>query len=611
MCFLRRTLPEKTIVAVAIPFNKQQFDTLFDRGDSDFIRSLTKVYKTEDKTVLWDKYSITADYVRTNLTHFAKRGAMIIEELTTRQLQRIADADIAIIIAHHSDIKDEIEMADGMVPATDFVNAIPTAFTGLLDLSSCFSSTIQLSIKMCRPNCHVLAVRDKISLHKRITTYDFIFKEMSLPSSRKRIQEQLNAPSEKQLSLMDMEPYMREYLEIVKSAYAIILRERSRDNVRVNPEVVFLGGSVQSSVFAPKQVKKGQPFLIQVAIHKAADADRVEIAAREADGSTSLRNPLRLSFKVKKGDRVDIALKINSTQKDDFKISRSQDSFDWNNEPRFTNFTVLVSEQCKSQSCMATIKICINKLPVGDISFNSEVVDSITQKDAAAEINFMAYNKQQEMKEAQATMMLRLKQELDSLLEGTTDKENTCLQRDIEICKNSIELLESTDARQKHNQIFKVFISSTSDMAPYRKAMEKQVLDCSMYPEMYEKWPQKDKYPRDYCIEKVLGSDIFVCILGPNYGFIEPNLRTSMTEIEFRVALLSGKPILVYVLDDYERKMLDYLPEHQYEVDKQRDFINELDSKRMVEFFKDEFALSLLSSRELTLIQTELTHQPN
>ena len=82
-----------------------------------------------------------------------------------------------------------------------------------------------------------------------------------------------------------------------------------------------------------------------------------------------------------------------------------------------------------------------------------------------------------------------------------------------------------------------------------------------------------------------------------------------MTEIEFRVALLAGKPILIYVLNNYEEKMLDLLPEHQFEVDKQRKLINELNKKRMVEFFNDSFGLALLSSRELTILQKELDYE--
>ena len=343
----------KVIVAIAVPHTKRQFQAMVDRGDSDFLRSLTEVFKTKDMEAVWSHYQKVASAIESNIRQYEKHGAEVIQELTLSHLSRIADADVAIIIAHHSDVKDEIEMADSMVASSDFVEAIPTNFKGLLDLSSCYSSTIQLSIKMRCPECHILAVKSKTPLQMRMTINEYVLKTMA------------HQPA-------------TDYVDIVKSTYAIIMKMYTKGNIMVNPEIVYLGGSIQSSVFAPKQVERGQPFLIQVAIHKSADAEMVEITAREADGSATLRNPLRLSFKLKKNDRVDI---------------------------------------------------------------------------------------------------------------------------------------------------------------------------------------------------------------------------------------VSGKPILVYVMDNYEDKMKSYLPEHQYEVNKQRNLINELGEKRMVEYFSDGNSLALLSSRELTILQTTL--QPN
>lgn len=584
--FLKKKLRKKVVVAVAIPYTKAQFDNVFERGDSDFIKSLSTLYKTNDGCVIWERYSSTAKTVCDNLRAFEKRGAIIIPELTTDRINGIADAEIAILIAHHSDTTNAIEFADRMVTATEFVNSIPLVFHGLLDMSSCYSTTTQLSIKMRCPKCHILAVQDRTPLQLRMVVYDYVINAMS------------NKPE------MD-------YLDAIKSAFSIILRSQKQNGTAVNPDIIYLGGSAQSSVFAPKEIERGQPFLIQVAIHKPEASDMVEIMAREADGSTSLRNPLRLKLKLKTNDRIDLALKIDSIGKDDFKVKRARDFFYWDNEPRFTDFTVFVSEQCLSKSCIATIKICINKIPAGDITFRSEVVDRVPQNVEAAEVVFENYDKAKEMNAAKSALLCQLESELGLLIKQSDESQiqPSPFLRDIEICKNSINLLKSSITDQQQNKVYKVFISSTSDMHEFRKIIEQRVLECSMYPEMYEKWPQKDMYPRDYCIEKVLLSDIFVCILGANYGYVEPLMDTSMTEIEFRVALMSGKPILVYVLDNYESKMSSYLPDHIYEVEKQRKLINELDKSRMVEFFNDSIGLALLSSRELTLLQKELDHE--
>ena len=579
--FLRKKLNKKVVVGVAIPYTKDQFDKVYERGNSDFLRSLSGLYKTDDSQTIWEKYSPTAKTGCDCLEKMKKRGAYIIPELTCERLQDIADADIAILVAHHSHISDEIEMSDCMVAVPDFVKAIPLEFKGLLDMSSCYSSSFQLSIKIRCPLCSTIAVRNKTPLQLRMQIYNYVINTLALKPDAT-------------------------YKEELKTAFSIVVKINNPGQAQINPDIVYLGGEITSSVYAPKQVEKGQAFLVQLAIHKNADSDMVEIMAREADGSTSLRNPLRLKLKLKTNDRIDIGLTIDSTDKNDFVVKRPRDFFYWENEPRFTNFTVFVSEQCKSKSCIATIKICVNKIPAGYISFRSEVISGSQSTKQSADIEFKNYDKKEEMNDAERLMLHLLESELGSLM--SQPGENNPSERDIEICKNSINLLKDK-GKNKHNKVYKVFISSTSDLKEFRDVMEQRVLECSMYPEMYEKWPQKDKSPRDYCIEKVLMSDIFVCILGPNYGYVEPRINTSMTEIEFRVALLSGKPILVYVLNNYEEKMLSYLPEHQMEVDKQRMLINELNKKRMIEFFNDPSGLSLISTRELTIIQKELEHE--
>lgn len=571
--FLKKKLRKKIVVAIAVPYKKDSFLSAYERGDSDLIKTLSVLYKTNDCEILWDKYSTTAYTIKSSLRSYTERGVKVVDDFTIEKFHTIADVDIAIIIAHHSNVADKIEMADRMVFVNDFVNSVPLEFSGILDMSSCYSTTSQLYIKMRCPQSHIVAYKTKISLKQRMFVYDYVIKTICDKSDK-------------------------DYIDATKDAFAILFSMQKQVG-SVNDEIVYLGGEIQSSVFAPKQVEKGQPFLIQLAIHKSSDADTVEIMAREADGSTSLRNPLRLKLKLKKEDKVDLAINIDSVEKDDFILKKSRDFFYWQNEPVFKSYTVFVSDKCNSQKCVVTIKINVNKMPAGSITFVSEVTETPAKTEMVADIFMKRYDKNQEMNEAKAFLLNQMRAELNNLSE----------QRDIEICKNSIKLLEEKQMTMRENTVFKVFISSTSDLANFRNVMKERVLSCSMYPEMYESWPQKEKYPRDYCIEKVLNADIFVCILGPNYGYVEPTINTSMTEIEFRVAMLAGKPILVYVWDEYEEKMLTYIPEHQAEVEKQKALIKELNTKRMVELFKDEIGLALISNRELTLIQKELEYE--
>lgn len=123
-----------------------------------------------------------------------------------------------------------------------------------------------------------------------------------------------------------------------------------------------------------------------------------------------------------------------------------------------------------------------------------------------------------------------------------------------------------------------------------------------MYADMYELWGQGNDYPRDMCCRHVLESDIFVSILGPNYGFVEPDWGLSMTEIEYRIAERSGIPILVYIPKGWnEEKGIDGKGRQA-----QAALISELSSKRLVHFFPNERKLALQAVAELLTLKNKL-----
>ena len=143
-------------------------------------------------------------------------------------------------------------------------------------------------------------------------------------------------------------------------------------------------------------------------------------------------------------------------------------------------------------------------------------------------------------------------------------------------------------------------------MKEYRDVIRERVFALGMYPDMYEMWGQGNDYPRDMCCKHVLESDIFICILGPNYGFVEPIWDKSMTEIEYRVASNAGIPILIYIKKDY-REQIAELPEEEKNVaSRQLSFIDELSTKRMVSIFPNEVSLALLADPELLTLKHNL-----
>ena len=176
----------------------------------------------------------------------------------------------------------------------------------------------------------------------------------------------------------------------------------------------------------------------------------------------------------------------------------------------------------------------------------------------------------------------------------------------MEICDSSLRVIcEKGNIISNVKKV--VFVSSTSDLKPYRDVLKKQIEECEMVPEMYENWPQGDMTPSDACCAKVLSSDILVCILGAEYGFVRPDAGSSMTEMELKCALQSGKPILLYVLQDYKERMQSLLPQKKDDVDKQTRLIEQFARDRLIKFITDETSLSTISGRELERVKSTIS----
>ena len=211
------------------------------------------------------------------------------------------------------------------------------------------------------------------------------------------------------------------------------------------------------------------------------------------------------------------------------------------------------------------------------------------------------------MREEMKKQLLHQKEHLQKKLALTAlDEEKKQIENDLEICDSSLRVIcERGNIISNVKKV--VFVSSTSDLKPYRDVLKKQIEECEMVPEMYENWPQGDLTPSDACCAKVLSSDILVCILGAEYGFVRPDAGSSMTEMELKCALQSGKPILLYVLQDYKERMQSLLPQKKDDVDKQTRLIEQFARDRLIKFITDETSLSTISGRELERVKSTIS----
>jgi len=564
----QKKLHNRLIVLSAIPYNRELFYKIAEKGDSDFLVSLTKNFKTKEIDELWSRYESTAQKTCETFDYIESKGGTVVRNFDLNDIQTIKEYDSVVIIAHHSDVSDEIEIQGKLLPTKKLVEAIPQGCKLFLDITSCYSAYLLPRIKVRIPESRIIGIDIKTSLNTRLEVLrnivDLLIKD--------RKENYANA--------------------------AIKAWEKCLQSAASDTETIYLGSKLQSTVYAPCEAIKGEDFIVSVFVHKSDESEEVEIRARSIDENAQKRNELKLKTKLKRGDVIDFQFTTNA--KADFAIDERIKSIIWDNEIESIEFIVSVSADCQATQFVGKIKIAVNKAKVGDMIFKTNIREKKEVKGAVpcADFDFVRYDGEKAARE-QGQKLLNKLNESRKRLQNINPKDSDT-QRELDMCEKCLEIL-SHHSKEKHNRL-EVFISSTSDMKPYRDIIREQVEACEMYPDMYEKWGQGNAYPRDMCCQHVLNADIFVCVLGANYGFVEKIWNKSMTEIEYRIAVKAGIPILIYILDDAEMQNTSNFPNSQ----RQEELINELKSSRLVGMFKSELNLRLLVNKELLVLKNNI-----
>lgn len=588
--FRKKMLKSKVLILCGIPASPAVFRQCFEGGESDFIRSLRANYGVDSCDEIWRRYAKTAKLLEDALLDAKKKGATVIESASLGDFQKLNSFDAVVVIAHHSDNSDEIELDGKMIPTRRIIEAIPLDANAVIDLTSCYSSSLLTKIKVRVPQCTMIGIDAATALSFRLL---LLGETLTVLCGRR-------APS-----MNYRDALVQALRRFPKASGKCQLDERPADAVR-------LGSTrLMSTVYAPNEARCGDDFMVSVFIHKPKDSQSVELLARTLDSEATLRNKTTLRLAIKPGDWVDFQLSCAGNDDGTFEFDENKKGIAWDNDMASVEFCVSVAPHCKKSAFIGKLKIAVNKRPAGEMLFKTGIIPKDAKESNAecTEIRFVPYDQNKERQISGTDLLSKLNKQLDVLTAECADYEENDERRskallDMDICRKCIELI-SDSTSDSPSKILKVFVSSTSDLVQYRKVMREQIVSCEMYPDMYECWGQGNDYPRDKCCKHVLESDIFVCILGAKYGFVEPAWGMSMTEIEFRVAMKAGKPILVYIYEPYKEEMQLLLPEHQTAVERQKRLIDELRESRMVSFFSNEMNLSLLSLNELLAAKKE------
>src|SRR5262245_22623733 len=140
-----------------------------------------------------------------------------------------------------------------------------------------------------------------------------------------------------------------------------------------------------------------------------------------------------------------------------------------------------------------------------------------------------------------------------------------------------------------------IYLSSTyADLVRPRKAVAAAIERLQGHTVVgMESYLASDERPVDRCLADVAMCNYYVGVFAWRYGFVPPGQSRSVTELEFREAVRSNKPRLVFVLDERAK-----WPAHS--IDSERERIQALRRERLdthlASVFASAAALPLLAS---------------
>lgn len=129
---------------------------------------------------------------------------------------------------------------------------------------------------------------------------------------------------------------------------------------------------VNTSVFAPSEVKHGDYMMVQVFLYMDEEEQAVACKAKEVDNEAERRNYKPLSVKLKEGDKVKVFLQIPNK---DVKVEEPTQELTW--QGRFTDcqFAVYINNDFSASTLLSTVVLSINNSPVGRMMFKTKIAD--------------------------------------------------------------------------------------------------------------------------------------------------------------------------------------------------------------------------------------------
>ncbi len=149
---------------------------------------------------------------------------------------------------------------------------------------------------------------------------------------------------------------------------------------------------------------------------------------------------------------------------------------------------------------------------------------------------------------------------------------------------------------------FQVFVSSTyKDLIPERQEIMHALLELDCIPAGMELFPAADEDQWSLIKGVIDDCDYYVVVIGGRYGSVGPD-GISYTEMEYKYAIESGKPVIAFLHKDPEQLPAKFTEKSEEGKQKLDNFRN-LAQKKMCKFWEGAPDLGSVVSRSLIMLQ--------
>lgn len=149
-----------------------------------------------------------------------------------------------------------------------------------------------------------------------------------------------------------------------------------------------------------------------------------------------------------------------------------------------------------------------------------------------------------------------------------------------------------------------VFVSSTyTDLVEERHAITQTLLKADCIPAGMELFPASDSDKWDLIQRVIDGCDYYLLVLGGRYGSVDPDDNLSFTEKEYEYAVLTGKPVLPFLIKDVNSLRVNQTDDDAAKRDALLSFRSKVETAHTVSYWSTgddlagKVALALLDAR--------------